>query len=219
MTSEEGQRGRFITLEGGEGAGKSTQAQLLQQWLGSRGVQVVRTREPGGSPDAEAMRRLLLGGRAAPFGPAAEALLFAVARADHVAVTIAPALRAGQWVVCDRFMDSTRAYQGSSQVSGQELDRLERIAVGDLRPDLTLILDLPASEGLRRAGERRQPADRFERDSLTVHEARRAAFLAIAAAEPTRCAVIDASLTPEEVARAIVSQVSSRLGAMLPEPA
>ena len=217
MTVGEGERGRLITLEGGEGAGKSTQADLLQQWLAARGVSVVRTREPGGSADAEAIRRLLLGGRVAPFGPGAEALLFAVARADHVAVTIAPALAAGQWVVCDRFMDSTRAYQGSSSVSAEELDRLERIAVGPARPDLTLILDLPASQGLQRASERRQGADRFERDSLALHEKRREAFLAIAAAEPHRCVVIDATAGPDEVAREIARAVSDRLGMLLPE--
>ena len=204
-------RGRFITLEGGEGTGKSTQARRLADRLRSAGHDVVLTREPGGSPAAEAIRALLLDGTVAPFGPAAEALLFTVARADHIKRTIRPALAAGHWVVSDRFMDSTRAYQGAAGVERDEIDRLERIAVGEDRPDLTLILDLPAGLGLRRAAARGADTDRYEADALAIHEERRAAFLAIAAAEPARCAIIDASGGEEAVAAAIAATVEARL--------
>lgn len=209
-------RGRFITLEGGEGAGKSTHARRLAAWLAERGVVVRLTREPGGSPRAEAIRELLLSGRAAPFGLDAEALLFAVARADHMEETVRPALGRGEWVICDRFMDSTRAYQGSAGVATELLDRLEKLAVGPDRPDLTLIFDLPAAEGLARAGARGGPADRFEADSLAVHESRRAAFLAIAAREPERCVVIDSRQDVEAVALAVQEAVRERLGGSLP---
>ena len=205
-------RGRFITLEGGEGTGKSTQARRLAERLRTAGHDVVLTREPGGSPAAEAIRALLLDGTVAPFGPAAEALLFAVARADHMKRTIRPALVAGRWVISDRFMDSTRAYQGAAGVPDAEIDRLETIAVGEDRPDLTLILDLPAELGLRRAVARGAEIDRYEADALAVHEARRAAFLAIAAAEPARCAIVDASGDEDAVAAAIDAAVGARLG-------
>jgi dTMP kinase len=205
-------RGRFITLEGGEGTGKSTQARRLADRLRAAGHDVVLTREPGGSPAAEAIRALLLDGTVAPFGPAAEALLFAVARADHMKRTIRPALAAGRWVVSDRFMDSTRAYQGAAGVPAAEIDRLEKIAVGEHRPDLTLILDLPAELGLRRALARGADADRYEADALAIHETRRAAFLAIAAVEPARCAVVDASGDEDAVAAAIGVAVGARLG-------
>ncbi len=205
-------RGRFITLEGGEGTGKSTQARRLADRLRGAGHDVVLTREPGGSPAAEAIRAVLLDGTVAPFGPAAEALLFAVARADHVAKTIRPALQDGRWVVSDRFFDSTRAYQGAAGVPSAEIDRLERIAVGEDRPDLTLILDLPAELGLCRAQARGVAVDRYEADVLAVHEARRAAFLTIAAAEPERCMIVDASSDEEAVAAAIGAAVDARLG-------
>lgn len=205
-------RGRFITLEGGEGTGKSTQARRLAEKLREAGRDVLLTREPGGSPAAEAIRGLLLDGTVAPFGPAAEALLFAVARADHMRRTIRPALAEGRWVVCDRFIDSTRAYQGAAGVPGAEIDRLETLAVGDDRPDLTLILDLPAELGLRRMLARGAAADRYEADAIAIHEARRAAFLAIAAAEPQRCSIVDASGDVETVAAAIAAAVEARLG-------
>ncbi len=204
-------RGRFITLEGGEGAGKSTQMRHLAEWLQGQGIDVVTTREPGGSPKAEVLRELLLGGSVAPFGAEAEALVFALARADHVAQTIRPALQAGRWVISDRFFDSTRAYQGASGVSTARLSELEKIAVGDDRPDLTLILDLSVEEGMRRMGKRDAGPDRFERDDVAMHEARRAAFLAIAEREPERCAVIDASRGEAEVAEAIRAVVAERL--------
>lgn len=210
------QRGRFITLEGGEGAGKSTHARQLCSWLSERGVAVLQTREPGGSPRAEVIRELLLSGRVAPFGPEAEAVLFAVARVDHMEETIRPALRKGVWVICDRFTDSTRAYQGSASVAHEVLDRLDAIAVGSDRPDLTLIFDLPAVDGLARAGARGGAADRFEEDAISVHESRRAAFLAIAEREPERCVVIDARQDVEVVARAVCDAVAERLGGFLP---
>lgn len=204
-------RGRFITLEGGEGAGKSTQAARLAEWLKGEGISVVVTREPGGSPGAEALRALLLGGRVAPFGAEAEALVFAIARADHVAETIRPALEAGSWVISDRFYDSTWAYQGADGVRPERLAELDRIAVGDDRPDLTLILDLPADAGLQRIGGRDAAPDRFEQDEHAQHEARRQAYLAIAGREPERCVVVDAGHSEAEVAAAIRAAVAERL--------
>ncbi len=205
------ERGRFITLEGGEGAGKSTQAARLADWLKARGIAVLLTREPGGSPKAETLRALLLGGQVAPFGADAEALVFALARADHMAQTIRPALAAGTWVISDRFFDSTRAYQGAAGVSPERLSELEGIAVGDDRPDLTLILDLPAAEGLERIDGRDAGPDRFERDDRHEQEARRLAFLKIAEGEPGRCVVVDARAGEDHVAEAIRAVVSERL--------
>lgn len=199
-------RGRFITFEGGEGAGKSVQARRLAARLKGLGLTAVLTREPGGSPGAEALRELILSGAAARFGAEGEALLFSAARIDHIDHTIAPALRRGEWVVCDRFADSTRAYQGAAgRVDPNLLASLERVAVGAWRPHLTLILDLPVSSGLARAASRRgaSEADRFEREGLAFHETLRQAFLAIARDEPERCAVIDAGAGEDEVAEAI----------------
>ncbi len=210
-------RGRFITLEGGEGAGKSTQSGLLADWLAEQGIEAVQTREPGGSPQAEVLRELLLSGEIAPFGPDAEALFFAVARADHMKETIRPALQGGAWVVCDRFIDSTRAYQGASGVDPQELNRLEDIAVGKDRPDLTVILDLPAVVGLFRAQSRSGPVDRFEADDIAIHETRRQIFLDIARIEAERCVVVDASQSPDQVAGAVQDAVRARLGSYLPD--
>lgn len=204
-------RGRFITLEGGEGAGKSTHAARLAEWLKGQGIPIVVTREPGGSPKAEALRELLLSGRVAPFGPEAEALIFAIARADHMMETIRPALAAGKWVISDRFYDSTRAYQGAAGVSETRLAELERLAVGDDRPDLTLILDVPVAAGMKRIDGRSGEPDRFESDGRALHEARRKAFLEIARREPGRCVVIDASGDKADVARAIRSAVAERL--------
>src|SRR5438105_4302996 len=193
---EGARKGRFVTLEGGEGAGKSTQARLLAQTLDSIGLSAVVTREPGGSPGAEVLREVILSGSAASFGPAGEAILFSAARIDHVDNTIAPALARGAWVISDRFADSTRAYQGAAgKVDPALISSLERIAVGEVRPDLTLILDLPARKGLGRAALRRGPkgrADRFEGEDFAFHETLRQAFLAIGRAEPRRCAIINA---------------------------
>jgi dTMP kinase len=211
--------GRFITLEGGEGAGKSTQARKLAEKLEPLGVAVLLTREPGGSPGAEILREVILSGRAAPFGAAGEAILFSAARIDHVDRTIKPALERGAWVICDRFADSTRAYQGAAgHLDPALIASLERVAIGSVRPDLTLILDLAAEKGLARAAARRGDkagADRFEREGLAFHQTLRQAFLEIARAEPKRCAVIDADRSPDEVAQAIWACVRGRLASAL----
>jgi dTMP kinase len=208
-------RGRFITLEGGEGVGKSVQARRLGDRLAALGLAVVATREPGGSPGAEALREAILSGFAAEFSPAAQALLFAAARVDHLDKTILPMLASGGWIVSDRFADSTRAYQGAAgNLPPEFIISLERLTVGPNRPDLTLILDLPPEIGLKRAAERRQGrgrADRFESEGLPFHQTLRRAFLEIAAAEPRRCAVIDADRSEEAVAAAIWSAVEERL--------
>ncbi len=205
--------GRFITFEGGEGAGKSTQIRLLAERLKAAGTTCVLTREPGGTDTAEAIRRLLLSGLAEQLGVDGEAVLFAAARADHVEHIIRPALRSGQWVLSDRFFDSTHVYQAASDPSF--LDALDRVAVGSTRPDLTVILDLPADVGMARAASRMAASgttpDRFERDAIALHERRRQAFLAIAAAEPDRCVVIDATGAEEEVAAAVWQAVDRRL--------
>ena len=207
-------RGRFITLEGGEGAGKSVQARRLEKRLKAAGLDVVRTREPGGSPHAEDLRKVILSGFARPFGPEGEALMFAAARIDHLDATILPALGRGQWVVCDRFADSTRAYQGAAgSLPPDYVLRLEQVVVGDARPDLTLILDLPPEAGLERASSRRGAggADRFEAEGIAFHRTLRQAFLDIAAAEPERCAVIDALRSEDEVEADIWATVEARL--------
>jgi len=200
--------GRFITFEGGEGSGKSTQIRRLAERLREGGHTVVLTREPGGTEMAEQIRAFILSG-------AAETMLFAAARADHVDRLIRPALERGDWVLCDRFIDSTRAYQGSDGVDSVLLDSLEKIAIGSVRPDLTLVLDLPVEIGLARAARRRSgeagPADRFERETVERHERRRQLFLAIAAAEPDRCLVIDANQTQDIVADAIWRGVRQRM--------
>jgi dTMP kinase len=206
--------GKFITFEGGEGSGKSTHAALLASRLKARGLQVVLTREPGGSPGAEAIRHVLLSGAAQPFGPDAEAILFAAARDDHVRNTIRPALDSGAWVICDRFFDSTRVYQGAlGRVDLRLIRGLERITIGDLRPDLTFILDIPAEIGRKRASKRRgdKRADRFESEALDFHLKLRAAYLELAAQEPDRCVVIDARPPREEVAARIWKVVVTRL--------
>jgi dTMP kinase len=207
-------RARFITLEGGEGAGKSVQARRLEARLKGVGLDVARTREPGGSPHAEALRDVILSGFARPFGPEGEALMFAAARVDHLDATILPALERGHWVVCDRFADSTRAYQGAAgELPADHVARLEEIVVGDNRPDLTLILDIPPETGLERADLRRGEggADRFEAEGIGFHRILRRAFLDIAAAEPKRCAVIDALKSEDEVEAEIWAVVEARL--------
>jgi dTMP kinase len=219
MTAEATSRGRFITFEGGEGVGKSVQTRVLAQRLEGLGLKVALTREPGGSPLAEALRQVILSGDAARLGAEGEALLFSAARIDHIDATIAPALARGEWIVCDRFADSTRAYQGAAgRLDEAFLSRLEDVAVGAMRPDLTLILDLPPKQGLARAAKRRgaQGADRFEGEGLPFHRALRAAFLEIARREPARCAVIDARRSETEVAEAIWLVVSDRFRDYLP---
>lgn len=212
-------RGRFITFEGGEGTGKSTQARLLAQALEKAGLTVVTTREPGGSPGAEAIRDFLLAGHAEKLGPFAESLLFAAARIDHLRATIRPALERGHWVLCDRFADSTRVYQGHvGKIDPETLATLERITLAGTKPDLTIILDVPAERGLARAAARRgrgEKADRFEKQTLAFHEAVRNGFLAIAEAEPERCVVVATDKGPAEVHTEIMSLVRERLS--LPE--
>jgi dTMP kinase len=208
--------GRFVTFEGGEGAGKSTQLLDLRSRLEQRGVEVVSTREPGGSLRAEAIRSVILGGAAERFGPFAETLLFAAARADHVATTIRPALARGAFVLCDRFVDSTRVYQGElGRTPPSLIAALERLASEGLAPNLTLVLDIPVEVGLARATERRvakgEAADRFERESVAFHERVREAFLAIAAAEPGRCRVVDADAPSFVVADRVWSHVADAL--------
>ena len=207
-------RGKFITFEGGEGTGKSTQAAMLALRLESLGLRVRLTREPGGSPGAEIIRHVLLSGAAKPLGPEAEAMLFAAARDDHIRCTILPALEAGHWVICDRFADSTRVYQGAlGDVDQRLIKALERVSLGDLYPDLTLVLDVPVALGLKRAARRRGSAnpDRFEAETIDFHDKLREAYLALAAAEPDRCVIIDASAPKEKVARQVWKAVNSRL--------
>ena len=206
-------RGHFITFEGGEGTGKSTHAALLGTRLKSLGVGVHLTREPGGSPGAEIMRHILLSGVAKPLGPDVEAVLFAAARDDHLNTLIRPALTRGEWVVCDRFADSTRAYQGAvGHVDPRTISSLERIIVGDTKPDLTFILDVPAAVGMQRAASRRGQAgaDRFEGEALEFHEKLRDAFLMLAATEPARCVLIDATAPKTEVSEQIWRVVNER---------
>jgi dTMP kinase len=205
-------RGRFITFEGGEGAGKSTQLARLADRLTESGYGILTTREPGGSPGAEAIRHVLLSGAAKPLGTAAEAILFGAARADHVVSAIEPALASGKWVLCDRFIDSTRVYQGAlGEVDPRLIRALERVSVGATRPDLTLVLDVPAELGLARAQDRSGAADRFESEDMTFHRTLRDAYRQLAEREPNRCILIDASRKADEVAAAIWQAVTSRL--------
>ena len=210
--------GKFITLEGGEGVGKSTQATLLVERLAKRGIDVILTREPGGSPFAERIRALLLDPGTPAHGALADALLFYAARADHLQQKIAPHLDAGGWVVCDRFSDSTRVYQGSAGgVAPEVLERLEDLVVKSHRPDLTVLLDLDPRDGLGRVRRRRAPTrtlsetDRFEQRELEFHERLRAGYLALARAEPQRCVIIDAAAPPEIIAAAVWRAVAERL--------
>ncbi len=218
ISTREETSGRFISFEGGEGAGKSTQIKRLADVLRARGFDVLVTREPGGSPGAEAVRHVLLSGAAEDFGVRMEAMLFAAARNDHVEEVIRPALSKGQIVLCDRFIDSSRVYQGiTGNLETDLVDALEGIAIDGLRPDLTLILDLPAEKGLERARRRGDQTgkgsapDRFEKEEVEVHEMRRQAFLDIAAADAERCRVIDADRNEEHVAADILAAVDHLL--------
>jgi dTMP kinase len=208
----DGHRGQCITLEGGEGGGKSTQARRLAAWLGTAIGDVVLTREPGGSPGAEQIRGLLVDGDVRRWDPLGEALLHFAARRDHLVTTILPALQRGAWVLSDRFADSTMAYQGYGHgVDRAALAELYRICVGALVPDLTLILDLPVEEGLARAAGRGAGEDRYERMDRDFHERLRQGFLEIARNEPGRCVVIDATQDEGAVHAAIVAAVGERL--------
>jgi dTMP kinase len=206
--------GRFITLEGGEGAGKTTQIRRLAEALRADGQDVLVTREPGGSPGAEEIRGLIVSGEPGRWDPVTEALLLYAARRDHLERTIRPALAAGRWVRCDRFADSTMAYQGYGHGLGRQavLD-LHRASIGDFRPDLTLILDLPVEVGLRRAAERGgagRAEDRFERMGCAFHQRLREGFLDIARHEPGRCRIVDAARDPDAVAADLIAAVRSR---------
>lgn len=209
----EASQGRFITLEGGEGAGKSTQAVRLKAWLEAHGLAVVATREPGGSSGAEMIRKLLVEGPVERWDGVTEALLHFAARRDHLRSTVWPALGQGTWVISDRFADSTLAYQGHGHgVDRSVFDRLYGVAVGDFRPDLTLILDLPIEIGLARAARRRGTETRYESLPVDFHARVRAGFLEIARHSPERCAVIDATGDVEATAAAIARSVAERLG-------
>jgi dTMP kinase len=205
-------RGQFITFEGGEGAGKSTQVRILAERLSAAGIEVVATREPGGSPGAEAIRALLVTGDPDRWSAVSETLLMYAARRDHIERTIRPALERGAWVISDRFADSSRAYQGAGGgVSPALLAAMEAYVLENTRPDLTLVLDLPAEQGLERAGLRGGAEARFEAKDLGFHQRLRKAFLAIAKTESRRCVVIDAKASPEVVAKAVWSAVEARL--------
>jgi len=214
MTGD-GMRGHFITFEGGEGSGKSTHAATLAARLKEFGIEVVLTREPGGSAGAEVIRHIILSGIAKPLGPETEAILFAAARDDHVNNTIRPALEAGKWVICDRFIDSTRVYQGVlGKVDAKLIRGLERVTVGGCFPELTFMLDVPAPVGLARAKSRRGTAgaDRFEAESVEFHENLRSAYRALAEREPRRIVVIDGRAPREVVSERIWTTVQERFG-------
>ena len=206
-------RGRFITFEGGEGSGKSTQIKTLAERLNGAERRTLVTREPGGSPGAEIIRHLLLSGMGKLLGPEAETLLFAAARDDHVHAVIEPALEQGIWVLCDRFFDSTRAYQGRlGKVDPGVLNAMQRVTIGDLKPDLTIILDVPVEVGMQRAAARRGDGtpDRFEAEDRKFHEGLRDAYKQIAAAEPERCVLIDANAAAGVVAARVWTAVRDR---------
>jgi dTMP kinase len=206
-------RGRFISFEGGEGSGKSTQIKMLAERLAAAKLRTIVTREPGGSPGAEIIRHVVLSGMGKLLGPEAETLLFAAARDDHVRTVIQPALNQGTWVLCDRFSDSTRVYQGRlGQVSPTVLNAMQRVTIGDLKPDLTVILDVPVEVGMQRAAVRRGTGapDRFEAEDLKFHQELRDAYRQIAADEPQRCVLIDANADAGTVAASVWSALRNR---------
>jgi dTMP kinase len=207
-------QGYFITFEGGEGAGKSTQIARLAKALSRDGHAVTQTREPGGSVGAEAVRNVILSGQAEQYGVEVEAILFATARNDHIEQLIRPALIKGHIVLCDRFIDSTRVYQGlSGNLDSHFLTNLERISLNGVRPDLTIILDIDPIIGLQRAERRRVgAADRFEKESVEIHERRRQGFLNIAQREPHRCVIIDANQTENAIFNDIYMRVAQKIG-------
>lgn len=207
--------GLFISFEGGEGAGKSTQIRILADTLRDRGLDVVVTREPGGSPGAEAVRHVLLSGAAEPFGVRMEAMLFAAARNDHVEEVIRPALEKGSVVLCDRFLDSSRVYQGTTgNLEPDFIETLQRIAIDGTMPDMTLIFDISAAAGLARARKRAVEGatpDRFEKEELETHEKRREAYLDIALNEPRRCRIVNADQPQDKVTEDVLSFVEPLL--------
>lgn len=208
-------KGRFITLEGGEGVGKSTLAAALETRLSARGLKIVRTREPGGTPGAEAIRKLILSPppEVASWEPIAETFLFYAARSDHLDKLIRPSLAAGSWVICDRFSDSTRAYQAAAgHVPADQIEMLDRVCVDATTPDLTLVLDLPLFAARHRMTARANDKDAIESRALSYHDAVHRAFLEIARANPQRCVVLDASLAPDALADAAMRAIDERLG-------
>jgi dTMP kinase len=212
-----GGRGKFISFEGGEGSGKSTQIKLLAERLAAAKLRAIVTREPGGSPGAEVIRHVVLSGMGKLLGPDAETLLFAAARDDHVRTVIQPALSQGTWVLCDRFSDSTRAYQGRlGNVAPGVLNAMQRVTIGDLKPDLTIILDVAVEVGLKRAAARRGAGapDRFESEDIKFHQDLRDAYRQIAAEDPDRCVLIDASESPEAVAAQVWAALRDHLFAV-----
>jgi len=212
-----GGRGKFISFEGGEGSGKSTQIKLLADRLAAARLRAIVTREPGGSPGAEVIRHVVLSGMGKLLGPDAETLLFAAARDDHVHTVIQPALNQGTWVLCDRFSDSTRAYQGRlGNVAPGVLNAMQRVTIGDLKPDLTIILDVPVEVGLKRAAARRGAGapDRFEAEDIKFHQELRDAYRQIAAEDPDRCVLIDATPDPDVVAAQVWTVLRDHLFAM-----
>jgi dTMP kinase len=207
-------RGRFITFEGGEGSGKSTQIKTLAARLDAAELRAIVTREPGGSPGAEIIRHLVLSGMGKLLGAEAETLLFAAARDDHVHTVIEPALSQGTWVLCDRFSDSTRVYQGRlGKVAPAVLNAMERVTIGDLKPDVTVILDVPVEIGMARAAARRGTGapDRFEAEDVKFHQQLRDGYRQIAADEPQRCVLIDATADPGTVAANVWAAIRDRL--------
>ena len=215
MTNEAGttnRRGRFITFEGGEGAGKSTQIARAASFLKDRQIDAVVTREPGGSPGAEQIRRLLVEGEPGRWDAVTEMLLHFAARRDHVRTVIAPALAEGKWVLCDRFVDSTLAYQGYGHGLGEApVRQLADLTIDGAWPDLTIVLDLPVEQGLKRAGERSGSEHRYERMGLDFHRRLRDGFLAIAAADSDRCRVINAMRPVDEIADEVVTLLQQHL--------
>lgn len=209
--------GRFITLEGGEGAGKSTQLKLLAQSFAAAGVGAITTREPGGSTGGEAIRNLVVTGTADRWHPTTESLLFMAARFDHLEAKIKPALAAGQWVLCDRFYDSTYIYQGIAKNVGTAwLDQIYRQLFANAAPDLTLLLDLPPSVGLARTDKRGNVVEsRFEQMDIAFHERLRSGFLELAAANPVRIQTVDATQDATSVHKAIIAAVNARFGLAL----
>jgi dTMP kinase len=206
-------RGRFITLEGGEGAGKSTQAARLAAALEARAISVCPTREPGGSPGAEEIRKLLVHGEPGRWNPLTETLLLFAARADHLARKIRPALEQGQWVICDRFTDSTYAYQGAGRgLDESTIAAIEAAVTQSFKPDITIILDVPVEQGLSRAGNRGPHEARFENFDAAFHERLRDYFRDLAEREPGRCVLLDGSASPDAVAAAIWDTVAERFG-------
>ncbi len=210
--------GKFVTFEGGEGTGKSTQTALLAQRLENSGFEIVKTREPGGTPGAEIMRHLLKSGAIEPLGTFAEAVIVSAARDDHLRQLIRPNLAKGRWVICDRFADSTRVYQGA--VGGLEpglVNAMERVIVGSTQPDLTILLDAPAETGMKRAKERSKktngdvPADRFEQQDIAFHKKLRVAFLKLAKEDPDRVIVVDATESKQDISRTIWESVRGKL--------